>query len=66
VARLVGQSIERFEAELEELDAPGSWATRVSAIANPFGEGDSARRIFNALFQWRAKRDAAVQPERVS
>jgi UDP-N-acetylglucosamine 2-epimerase (non-hydrolysing) len=66
VARLVGQSIERFEAELEELDAPGSWATKVSAIANPFGEGDSAKRIFNALFAWRAKRDAAVQPERVS
>lgn len=66
VARLVGQSIERLEAELEELDRPGSWASRVSAIPNPFGEGDSAKRIFNALMSWREQRDALSQFERVS
>jgi UDP-N-acetylglucosamine 2-epimerase (non-hydrolysing) len=66
VARLVGQSIERLEAELEELDRPGSWASQVSAIPNPFGEGDSAKRIFNALLAWREARDTLVQPERVS
>jgi UDP-N-acetylglucosamine 2-epimerase (non-hydrolysing) len=66
VARLVGQSVERLEAELLELDRPGSWAERVAAIPNPFGDGDSAARIFDALLAWRDRRDPAAQPERVS
>jgi UDP-N-acetylglucosamine 2-epimerase (non-hydrolysing) len=66
VARLVGQSVERLEAELLELDRPGSWAERVAAIPNPFGDGDSAARIFDALMAWRDRRDIAAQPERVS
>ena len=66
VARLVGQSIERLEAELLELDRPGSWAETVAAIPNPFGDGTSAERIFDAIAAWRDKRDMAAQLERVS
>jgi UDP-N-acetylglucosamine 2-epimerase (non-hydrolysing) len=66
VARLVGQSIERFETELAELDRPGSWAEGVGAVPNPFGEGDSARRIFDAILEWRAQRDALEPAERLS
>jgi UDP-N-acetylglucosamine 2-epimerase (non-hydrolysing) len=66
VARLVGQSIERLEAELEELDKPDSWAEKVAAIPNPFGDGTSAERIFDALMAWRDQRDMAALLERVS
>lgn len=66
VARLVGQSVERFEAALNELDQPGSWASQVAQTANPFGEGDSARRIINALLKWRELRQGAVRQERLA
>jgi UDP-N-acetylglucosamine 2-epimerase (non-hydrolysing) len=66
VARLVGQSVERLEAELAELDRPGSWAETVAAIPNPFGDGTSAERIFDALTAWQDQRELAAQQERVS
>jgi UDP-N-acetylglucosamine 2-epimerase (non-hydrolysing) len=66
VARLVGQSVERLETELAELDRPGSWAETVAAIPNPFGDGTSAERIFDALMAWRDQRELAAQLERVS
>jgi len=55
VARLVGQSAAHLKAALEELDKPGSWAAGVDQIANPFGDGDSARRILNALLSWHER-----------
>ncbi len=66
VARIVGQSIERLQAELLELDRPGSWATRISATDNPFGKGDSARRILGVLLKWKAGRAATRPAELVS
>lgn len=65
VARLVGDSAERLWAELLEAEAPGSWAGRVCPIENPFGQGDSARRIVDAVLRWKAAEQPAegVQPQ---
>ena len=49
VARLVGGDPRRLAALLEELDADPSWIESVRAIDNPFGHGDSARRIVSAV-----------------
>jgi UDP-N-acetylglucosamine 2-epimerase (non-hydrolysing) len=49
VARLVGGDPSRLAAMLEELDADPSWIESVGAIDNPFGRGDSARRIVSAV-----------------
>jgi len=45
VARLVGGSPERLRVMLEEVRQDGSWANEIGKIANPFGEGDSGKRI---------------------
>jgi UDP-N-acetylglucosamine 2-epimerase (non-hydrolysing) len=45
VARLVGADPVRLTAMLEEAIAPDSWITGVHRIENPFGRGDSGRRI---------------------
>ncbi len=55
VARLVGATPEQFLAELLEAEAPNAWACRVRPIANPFGKGDSARRIVDAIQTWSAR-----------
>ena len=52
VARLVGDCAETLRAALEEARQPGSWASRVRPQANPFGRGDSARRIVDAIWAW--------------
>lgn len=49
VAKLVGRSPERLWTLLEEAASPGSWIESVSSISNPFGRGDSAQRISNAI-----------------
>jgi UDP-N-acetylglucosamine 2-epimerase (non-hydrolysing) len=49
VARLVGGEPERLAAMLDEAARPGSWAEQVSGTANPFGAGDSGRRIARIL-----------------
>ena len=54
VARIVGEDAESLLAEFEEAWKPGSWASRVRTVANPFGQGDSARRIVDAICDWRA------------
>jgi len=51
VARLVGGTPERLGAMLEEAYVDESWATIVQRRANPFGCGDSGRRIAQALAQ---------------
>ena len=65
VARLVGDRAEALRAALEEAHRPGSWASRVRATANPFGRGDSAARIADAILAWgeagaRGRRDRIV------
>ena len=65
VARLVGQSAERLKSELLELERPGSWASTVGAVENPFGRGDSAARIINVLKDWKAGQPGRVALELV-
>jgi len=45
VARLVGGSSRRLAAMLEEVRRDGSWTSQIGKIENPFGQGDSGRRI---------------------
>jgi UDP-N-acetylglucosamine 2-epimerase (non-hydrolysing) len=63
VARLVGESADRLAAELVQAEAPGSWAARVAPVANPFGPGDSAARIVDAILAAQAAK-AAPEPAR--
>jgi UDP-N-acetylglucosamine 2-epimerase (non-hydrolysing) len=49
VARLVGHSAERFSKMLEEAAGEDSWMQHVRRIDNPFGAGDSAQRIVDAI-----------------
>lgn len=49
IARLVGDGADDLREALAEAEAPDSWASRVHPVANPFGQGDSARRIADAL-----------------
>jgi UDP-N-acetylglucosamine 2-epimerase (non-hydrolysing) len=51
VARLIGSSASVLERMLEESCSDGSWLSRVAVTPNPFGSGDSGRRIAEAL--WR-------------
>lgn len=48
VARLIGTP-QALEAALDELDRDDSWAQQARSATNPFGQGDSARRIIDAL-----------------
>ena len=52
VAHLVGESADRLQAELLMAEAPNSWASRVRPVENPFGKGDSARRIVDGILAW--------------
>jgi UDP-N-acetylglucosamine 2-epimerase (non-hydrolysing) len=45
IARLVGGSSRKLAAMLEEVRMDGSWAHQVGKIDNPFGHGDSGKRI---------------------
>ena len=49
VARLVGGAPERLAALLEETHADDAWVRRVAQIDNPFGQGDAAIRIADAI-----------------
>jgi UDP-N-acetylglucosamine 2-epimerase (non-hydrolysing) len=48
-ARLVGESPDALEAMLEESYSDLGWFERASLRGNPFGRGDSGRRIADAL-----------------
>jgi UDP-N-acetylglucosamine 2-epimerase (non-hydrolysing) len=65
VAKLVGRSPERLWMLLQEAAAPGSWSETVASIANPFGQGDSAQRISDAIEKilGLAGGEAALQQE---
>jgi UDP-N-acetylglucosamine 2-epimerase (non-hydrolysing) len=45
IARLVGGRPEQLSLMLEEAHSPRSWVEEVKSIDNPFGQGDSAKRI---------------------
>lgn len=49
MARLVGGSPEALTVMLEEAHEENSWANSVHTVPNPFGEGDSAKRIVRCL-----------------
>ncbi len=49
VARLVGGSHQRLAVMLEEVYQDGRWVEEVKKIKNPFGQGDSGRRIVQIL-----------------
>lgn len=65
IARLVGDAPEHLRAELAEADTPGSWIENLEAIDNPFGAGDSAERIVDAIarhFAGTASPGEVVEP----
>lgn len=49
VARLVGGSPQRLAALLDEAYSDSTWISAVHAAENPFGRGDSGRRIVQAI-----------------
>jgi UDP-N-acetylglucosamine 2-epimerase (non-hydrolysing) len=49
VARLVGGAPARLAAMLDEAYEDGEWIARVRACDNPFGRGDSGRRIVDVI-----------------
>ena len=57
-ARLVGHSAAKLREMLEEAASEDGWMQRVKAIQNPFGAGDSAVRIVDAIenFLWLPSR----------
>lgn len=68
VARLVGDA-GRLEDELESFARDDRWSERVRATVNPFGAGDSAHRIVDAIAARLAPgrpADEAVRPTKVT
>jgi UDP-N-acetylglucosamine 2-epimerase len=63
VARIVGEDAENLLAAFEEALKPGSWASQIRAVANPFGQGDSARRIVDAIRAWYGARTDSSRDE---
>src|SRR5215510_7513950 len=49
VARLVGGSPRRLAVMLDEARLESSWANQVGKIENPFGQGDSGKRIVDIV-----------------
>jgi UDP-N-acetylglucosamine 2-epimerase (non-hydrolysing) len=49
VARLVGKDPSRLATMLEEVYADGNWLKQVQKVENPFGQGDSGKRIVQAI-----------------
>jgi UDP-N-acetylglucosamine 2-epimerase (non-hydrolysing) len=57
VARLVGGRPDRLAVMLEEIYGNGNWATHINETENPFGRGDSGRRIGTIIQQLLVGRD---------
>jgi len=49
VARLVGKAPSRLEAMLEDVYSDGNWIEQTRKTENPFGQGDSGKRIVQAI-----------------
>lgn len=65
VARLVGAGPARLAEMLDEAYEPGSWAEGVHEIENPFGRGDSGRRIARVVAELFGVALAATSRRRV-
>ena len=65
VARLVGAGPARLAEMLDEAYEPGSWAEGVHEIENPFGRGDSGRRIARVVAELFGVARAANSRRRV-
>lgn len=65
VARLVGGTPARLAAMLEEAYEPTSWAEAVRVVENPFGRGDSGRRIARLVAELFGVESASVARRRV-
>lgn len=61
VARLAGGSAERLAAMLEEVHVDGRWAEEIRRVKNPFGQGDSGKRIVEIITKLVA-REVAYEP----
>lgn len=62
LARLVGESPGALESLLEECHADLGWFERSRPHSNPYGSGDSGRRIADALEEFLARQDGPVPP----
>ncbi len=60
-AQLV-RSPQQLAEQLEDAIGPGSWVNNLSAIANPFGDGEAARRIVDAIGESLGAPASAVEP----
>jgi UDP-N-acetylglucosamine 2-epimerase (non-hydrolysing) len=49
VARLVGGTPERLASMLEEVYTDDVWSRQIQGVENPFGRGDSGKRIVQAI-----------------
>lgn len=59
-ARLIGGSAVRLRRELEKAHTDDAWARKVAAMDNPFGNGEAAERIVDALLRPVAAAAAAA------
>ncbi len=60
VARLVGGRPEQLEAMLEQAYGRDEWTSQVSRIDNPFGNGDSGKRIAHILIHLSGREVASA------
>ena len=66
IARLVGGRPERLAVMLEESYRDRGWGRRLDEIVNPFGDGDSGRRIARIIGEALGASTApAASPEKV-
>lgn len=54
IAELVGGDPQRLARRLAEIHADDVWTREVRAVANPFGDGDAAERIADAVEEFLA------------
>ncbi|MEM1296255.1 MAG: UDP-N-acetylglucosamine 2-epimerase (non-hydrolyzing) [Verrucomicrobiota bacterium] len=48
-AKLIGEEPSSLQKHMEEVLSPGSWAGSVSELQNPFGDGESRKKIVEAI-----------------
>jgi UDP-N-acetylglucosamine 2-epimerase (non-hydrolysing) len=61
VARLVGGRPDHLRAMLEEFHQDGNWANEIRNIKNPFGQGDSGKRIVQVIVELLTKGEETEQ-----
>lgn len=61
VARLVGGRPQRLASMLQQAHEDGSWVERVCRVGNPFGLGDSGKRIARIIFELLSEQARATR-----